>query len=116
MGSVLNNAAVVEHRDTVGISDGGDPVRDEDGGTSAHLLAQVIEDLLFCVGVNAGKGIVKHHDARIANQSAGNSGTLLLAAGQRNATLADHGAELLWEGGDFGSYVGSFSRMNHFLI
>ena len=54
-------------------------------------FVQAAQDALLGVGIHAGKGIVENQDARIAKDGAGQGGALLLAAGKRDAALADHG-------------------------
>ncbi len=56
---------------------------DEDGGPSLHHFAQVIEDVILGLGIDAGQGVVQHQDARVADDRAGDRGALLLAAGER---------------------------------
>ena len=97
-----------EHGDAVGVAHGGDAVRDEDGGAALHDLAQVIEDALFGLGVDAGERIVEHQDARIANHRAGDGGALLLAAGKSDAALANHRVVSLGKTLDVPGDVGSF--------
>ena len=64
----------------VGIADGGDAVRNEDRGAAAHDLAQMIQDLVFRVRVDARQRVVQNQNARIANDSARDGGALLLSA------------------------------------
>ena len=68
---------------------------DEDRGPSLHDLAQVIEDLVLGLGVDAGQGVVEHQNARVAYDRAGDCRALLLAAGERQPALADGGRVLL---------------------
>ena len=56
-----------------------------------HHVAQVIEDLVFGLRVDAGESVVEDQNARVADQGAGNGGALFLSAGKRDAALADHG-------------------------
>ncbi len=74
------DAALVQHGDPIGIANGRDPMRDEDGGSPAHHLTQMVENLVFGVGVDAGERIIENKNARVANQSAGNCGALLLSS------------------------------------
>ena len=61
--------------------------------------------MLFGVGVDGGEGVVEDEDAGIADDGAGDGGALLLAAGECDAALADHGVEALGELEDFGADV-----------
>jgi len=89
VGAEFDDASAMQHGDAVRIAHGGDAVGDEDGGASRHHVAQVVEDLVFGVGVDAGERVVKDQDPWIPNQRAGDRCTLLLSAGERDAALAD---------------------------
>ena len=103
----------MQHGNTVGVAHGRDPVRNKDGGASAHYLAQVGEDLLFGVGVDAGEGVIKDQNARISQNSAGDGGALLLPAGKSNAAFPYHGGIRFREAFDVcGDVGGSGCVMN----
>ena len=106
VGAELGDAAVDEDGDLVGVAGGGDAVGDEDGGAALHDLAQAGEDLLFGVGVDGGERVVEDEDARVADEGAGDGGALLLAAGEGDAALADHGVEAAREFEDLVGDVG----------
>ena len=59
MGAQFYDASLVEDGDAVGVADGGDAVGDEDGGASAHDFAEMVEDFIFGVSVDAGEGVVE---------------------------------------------------------
>src|SRR6266550_1142486 len=88
VGAEFDDASLVEDGDAVGVTDGRDAVRDEDGGASLHDLAQVVEDLVFGVRVHAGESVVENEDARTTQQRACDGGTLLLASGESDAALS----------------------------
>ena len=70
----------VQHGDAVGIAHRGDAMRDENCGAALHDFAQVIQNFVFGVSVDAGERVIQNQDARIANQSASDRGALLLSA------------------------------------
>src|SRR5512135_1205733 len=80
----------MKDRYPIGVAHRGDSVGDEDRRPPLHYLAQVIEDLVFCLSVHAGKGIVENQDSRVADQSSGDCGSLLLPARERDPTLSDY--------------------------
>ena len=112
MGAVFDDASLVEDGDGVGVADGGNAVGDEDGGASAHDFAEVVEDFVFGVGVDAGEGVVEDEDARAAKQGAGDGGALLLASGEGDAAFADGSVVAFGETfdvvGDVGGFGGGF--------
>ena len=81
-------------------------------GAAAHDAAQAAENALFGLRIDARKRVVEDQDARIADDRAGQSGALFLAAGKRDTALADHGVVLRGEflhvaveAGDFGGFA-----------
>src|ERR1700686_5683594 len=106
----------MQYGDAVGIAPGGDAVRDENGRTAAHDVAQMIENLGFGVGVDAGERVVEDENLRTADESAGNCGALLLSAGKRNAAFSDHGVVAFGEGFDVGRDVRRISRVTNILV
>ena len=116
VGAEFDDAAGVQDGDAVGVADGGDAVGNEDGGAAAHYVAQVVEDFVFGVGVDAGEGVVEDEDFGIANEGAGDGGALLLAAGEGDAAFADHGVVAFGEGFDVGGDVGGFGGAADFGV
>ena len=108
VGAEFYDASLMEDGDAVGVADGGHAVGDEDGGASAHDFAEMVEDFIFSVGVDAGEGVVADEDAGAAEKGAGDGGTLLLASGKSEAAFADGGVEAFGEAFDVVSDVGGF--------
>src|ERR1700686_4524850 len=106
----------MQYGDAVGIAHGGDAVRDENGRAAAHDVAQMIENLVFGVSVDAGERVVEDENLGIADESAGNGGALLLPAGKRDATFSDHGVVAFGEGLDVGRDVRCVGRVTNILI
>ena len=50
--ALLDDAALVQDDDVVGLAQGGDAVGDEDGGAVFHDLAEVAQNRLFGLGVH----------------------------------------------------------------
>src|SRR5580693_2015774 len=87
MSTQLHDSSGVEDGDSVGVAHGRNPVGNENRGTALHNLAQMIENLVFRMGVDAGERVVQNQNARITNDGSRNCGALLLSTGQRNAAL-----------------------------
>src|SRR5450631_4475530 len=116
VGAEFDDASGVQHGDAVGIADGGDAVRNEDGGAAAHDVAQVIEDLVFGVGVDAGERVVEDQNLGIANQGAGNRRALLLSAGERDAAFSHHRIVAFGKTLDVDCNVGRVGRVVNLLV
>jgi len=116
VGAEFYDAAAVEDRDAVGVANGGDAVGDEDCGASLHDFAEVVEDFVFSVSVNAGEGVVEDEDAGAADEGAGDGGALLLASGEGDAALADDGFVFLGELFDVAGDVSGFGGPTDVVI
>src|SRR5437773_4487570 len=68
----------------------------------------MIQNLVFGVGIHAGKGVIKNQDARIADDRTGNRSSLLLTSGERDTALAYQCFVLLGEILNFRRDVGGF--------
>ena len=108
MRAPLDDAAVAQDDDLVGVSHGGGAVRNQNGGAAVHDAAQAREDALFGLRVDAGEGIVEDEDARIADDGTCDGGALLLSARRSDAALADYRFILIRETFDVGIEAGDF--------
>src|SRR5262245_64135318 len=109
MRAELDDSAVVEHADQVGVLDRRNPVRDYQRRARAHHVAQARKNLLLSVSVNGGERVVEDQYSRFADDGARDRGALFLPARERDAALAQNGQVFLREGvhvvgqpGDFG--------------
>src|SRR4051812_4089093 len=82
-------------------------MRDKDGRAAQHDLAEVLEDLLLSVGIDARKRVIENEDTWVADDGARDRGALLLSAGERDATLAHHSLVLFRELFDVGRNAGT---------
>ena len=81
---------MVEHDDLGNMAHAADALADDERGSSLLGGTQRILNRAFGPGVHAGGGLVQDEDARVQHQGSGNGYPLLLAAGERDAALADH--------------------------
>src|SRR5690606_34581968 len=61
--ALFDDAPLLDHQDPVGGADGGEPVRDDDGGAPAQRLGQRLLHRGLGGGVQAGGGLVQDHQA-----------------------------------------------------
>ena len=94
MGASLAKLALVHDEDGVGALDGGEPVRDEDGGAAGDHAREGEADAELGVGVDGAGGLVEDEDAGVVGERAGEADELLLAGGERSAAFADGFGEL----------------------
>ena len=99
MRSELDDAALLEHADAVGVPHRREAVRDENGCAVTRRGKQPVEDLGFAAHVELRGGFVEQHDAGAephAAQRAGQRHALPLAARQIGAAFVpagEHGVE-----------------------
>ena len=91
----LDDAAVVEHDDEVGLTDGREAVGDDDRGAALEGGVQRPLDGDLGLGVEVGGRLVEHDDVGRLEQQAGDGEPLLLAAAEPVAAVADDGVETL---------------------
>src|SRR6185437_1168096 len=72
-------------------------MRDHYRRPSLHHLAQSSEDRRLGVRIHARHRVIQYQDERILGDGAGDAGALFLAAGERDATLAQQRLRPLWE-------------------
>ena len=113
MRAVLLHLAFVQHKNVVGILNGGNAVRYDDGRATLAQAVQIIQYLPFCVRINSRERIVQQQNRRILHQRACNGGTLLLTAGNRHAAFAHQRLVLLGELHDVIVDAGVFRRLLH---
>ena len=90
VGAALDDAAVLEHEDLVGIDDRRQPVRDDQRGALARDLGELGLDDLLGARVERDGRLVEDQDGRVLEQRARDRDALLFAAGELEAALADH--------------------------
>ena len=98
--AVRDDAAVVEHDDLIGQRDRREAVGDHERRAPGHRLVERELDALLGRGVDRRGGVVEDQHARVGQQRAGDRQALALAAGQRQAALADARVEALRQARD----------------
>src|SRR6185437_2964916 len=97
----------VQHGDAIGVADSRNAMRDENRRPSLHHLAEVVQYLVFGLGVDTGERVIEHQNPQIADEGASDRGALLLASGESYAALADNGFVLFGKALDISGDVGS---------
>ena len=81
MGAVLDDAALGDDQDAVGIFDGGQAVGHDEAGAAGEHLGDGVLDGLLGFRVDGGGGLVQHEDGRVGQDGAGEGDQLLFARG-----------------------------------
>ncbi len=116
VGAPLHDAAVVEHEEAVGGLDGGEPVRDDEGGASLHEPLQGLLHEGLRRGVKGRGGLVEQQQARIAQQGPGDGDALALPTAQLDPPLAHLGVVAVGQIHDEVVRVGGTGRLGHRLV
>ena len=89
MRAALHDLAAVEHDDLVGAHHSAKALRDHEGRAALHQLVQRLQNEVLGLRVHTRSRVVKDQDTRVEQQRPRDRDTLLLAARERYATLAD---------------------------
>ena len=89
MRALLDDAALGDDENFVGVADGREAVRDDDGGAPFRETFQGLLDAAFSLAIKRRCRFVEQHDRRITEQRARDRDALTLAARQADAQLAD---------------------------
>ena len=100
MRALLDDPAAVDDDDAVGVTQGGETVRDRDGGAPLGEGIERALDLLLGFGIEGGGRLIEDQNARIVDQGARNGNALALTARKREAAIPDTGIIALGERND----------------
>ena len=76
----LQQPAIVEDRDAVGVADGRETVRHDDRGATGHEPGQRLLDQALGLVVERAGGLVEDEDGRVLEDGPGDGDALALAA------------------------------------
>ena len=71
VGAALDNPAVIEHHDGVGVADGGKPVGDDKYLSALHEFIHAVLHQSFGAGIDGGGRFVEDHGGRVRHRRAG---------------------------------------------
>ena len=97
VGAALQDAALVQDDDLVGVLHGAQPLGDDDLGGAGDLPGEGPADEGVGAGVDGGGRVVEDEDLRPLEQGAGDAQALLLASGHIGAALLDAGVVAVGE-------------------
>src|SRR5690606_7258198 len=86
--SHVDDTALAQHHDFVGVEHGGKAVGDGDDGLAAGEFAEGVADRLLRLRVEGRGGFVEEEDGSVAEDGPGDGESLLLSAGQGAALVA----------------------------
>lgn len=95
VGAALDDLAVVEDHDDVGVLDGGESVGDDENGASFHERIHAALDEGFGAGIDGRRCFVENHHWRIADGCAGDGEELALSLAEPGAVASEDGVVTL---------------------
>ena len=113
MRAFLDDAALIQHHDQVGIHHTLDAMGDDEGGAPNVQAAQRLTDEGLGFGIHRGGRVVQDQDARVFEQRAGDRDALLLPARQGDALFADQCIVSMGEGHDHVMHRRHLRRLFH---
>ena len=114
--ATLDDTAVLEDHDRVGIAHGGQAVRDHKRGASAHDAVHTALDKLFGTRVDGARGLVQDEHRRIGHGNARDSEQLALALRQVGAVGRDRRVVPSRQAADKRVSAGCLGSGAHFLV
>src|SRR5579883_1462371 len=90
VGATVDEFALAQDKDSVGPANLREAMGDEQRGAALQEAANGSLYLILCRAVDGAGGVVENQDARVGEQGASDGDALALAAGERDAALADH--------------------------
>src|SRR5829696_7814232 len=91
MGASLLDAAVLNYKNEVGVSNGAQAVCDHDAGPAFEECCQRLLDDRLRARVDVARGLIQYEDARVRQDRPGEREELALALAERSSALAQHG-------------------------
>ena len=116
MRSALDDPAVIQHDDDVGVLDRGQSVRDDEDRASFHERVHTALYDGFCTRVDGGSRLVQDHDRRICHSSSCDGKQLALSLGQVRAVSGQHGVVAFRKTGDEVVRSRELCRADAFLV
>ena len=97
MRALLDDPAVLEHDDQVGVADRREAVGDDERGAAVQQAAQRALDLALGADVDRARRLVEDQDARVGEQRARERDELALPEREAEAALAELGVVAVLE-------------------
>lgn len=93
MGAYFLDLPFLHYHNPVGFFDGGQAVRDDDGGAVLHQVFQRRLHVAFGLGVEGGGGLVQNQDRRVLEDGPCDGDALPLAARKLDAVFSHQGLQ-----------------------
>src|SRR5688572_15609678 len=111
--AVLGEPPAIEHEDAVGVTNGGEPVRNDERGAPLEQPVHGFLHQRFALAVERAGRFVEDQDLRVAQNRARNGDALALPAGELRAAVAHHGVVAPWQLEDEVVRIGRACRALH---
>ena len=112
----LDDPAVIENHNRVGVAHRGKPVGDDKHRSALHQLIHAVLHEGFGTGIDGGSRLVEDHCGRIRNRRAGDGDELALPLREVGAVVGQHGVVPFGQTGDEVVRVGEFCRRDALFV
>ena len=116
MAAPLDDFAVLQHHDGVGVAHGGQAVGDDEHGAALHQLIHALFDEGLGAGIDRAGGLVQDEHRRVGHGGPGDGQQLALALGQAGPVGGDQGIVALGQAADEGIRPGDGGGPLHLLL
>ena len=116
VGATLDDAALLQHHDAVGVLHCAQPVGDDKGGAAGHQGVHALLDQGLGAGVDGGGGLVQNQHRRVRHGSPGDGQQLPLALAQVGAVPGEDCVVPVGQAADEAVGVGQLGRGDALLI
>ena len=113
--AAFDDASLVHHANFVGLTNGGQTVRHNDGCAILHQIFERALHQAFAFGIECRSGFVENQNRRIAQDGACDADALPLSAREPTAAVADVGFVALLGSHDKVVRIGNFGCGHHFV-
>ena len=114
--AALDNVAVIQNHDAVGVHDGAEAVGDDEDRTALHQSVHAVLNQLLGTGIDGGGCFVQNHDRRIGHGRTGNGDQLTLALRKACAVAGELGVIALGQTGDEIVGIGQLGGLDALFI
>lgn len=112
----LDDAAVIQHHDGVGVADRAEAVGDDKHRAALHEPVHALLDEALCPCVDAAGGLVQDQHRRVGHSGPGDGKELALPLREALPVPGDHGAVAVREPADEGVGAGQAGGIFHILV
>ncbi len=111
MGSLLDDAAILNNQNSVGVDHGCEPMGNDNAGAAFRQCLERSLNRRFAFGIQRRGCLIQKQNWRVLENGARDCDALALAAGQGDAAFADRSVQAIWQIADEAHRSRHFRRL-----